>query len=159
MKVIQAGEGAPPANPLDALAAQADQAASPPPPADGEAAPGEDAKPPAKLSNEQCLMMVIEMVRETLCKIAKVESPKSTMSNEVMQPVVDSWGEVLSKYGIDLSAAAGDYIVEIKAAILTVPVLLAIRSGLQAEVKASKVTTVDAAPAAGTVLQAVAVDG
>lgn len=90
------------------------------------------------LTNAQCLMMAFEIMRETLCSFAKVTSPKQTMANDVMLPVADSVGALLDKYGVSLSGVAGDFMTEIKAAIATVPVLLSIRAGLQAEMKATK---------------------
>ena len=102
---------------------------------------GDGAAKPADLTNTQCLAMAVEIVRETLCSFAKVQSPKTTMSNEVMAPVAEALGAVFDKYGISLSGVAGDYMTEIKAAIVAVPVLLSIRSGLQAEVAASKKLT------------------
>lgn len=157
MKVITK-EGPPPAaSPLEALADQAQDLISPPADGEGDAVTTDDAPAP-RMSNAQVLMMAVELVRDTLCSFAKVNSPKTTMSNEVMQPVVDANAAVLDKYGIDLNSAAGDYMTEIKAALVTVPVLLAIRSGLQDELRAAKSTTTPAA-AGPAVLKAVAVDG
>lgn len=124
-------------DPLDALASQAaseqivtEQGA------DGQPLAAD--APPVDMSNDKCLMMAFEVMRETLCSFAKVASPKQTMSNEAMQPVADAVGAVLDKYGVSLSGVAGDFMTEIKAAIVTVPVLLSIRAGLQAEIKAKQ---------------------
>ena len=133
MKIVQKE----PIDPMDALASQAaieEKAAS----ADaGEQQPSSELAP-KDLSNAQCLMMAFEVMRETLCSFAKVTSPKETMRNDVMQPVADAVAAVLDKYGVSLSGLAGDFMTEIKAAIVTVPVLLSIRAGLKAEVKAAK---------------------
>ncbi|WP_341904034.1 hypothetical protein [Polaromonas sp. YR568] len=160
MKITQrTDEGAAPASPLAALADQAQGLLQPPAETGGDTPEGE-VTAPGKMSNAQVLMMAVELVRDTLCTFAKVTSPKTTMANEVMQPVVDANAAVLDKYGVDLSKATGDYMTEIKAAMVTVPVLLAIRSGLSEELKAAKATTTTA-PAAGgpVVLSAVPVDG
>lgn len=128
----------PDVDPLDLLANEAannDAAAGPP--ADGQAA-GTDAAPAVDMSNTQCLMMAFEVMRETLCSFAKLASPKQTMSNEIMQPVSEAIGAVLDKYGISLSGVAGDFMTEIKAAIVSVPVLLSIRAGVQAELRSKQ---------------------
>jgi hypothetical protein len=135
MRIIQAPDKN--VDPLDALAGAANDAMLPPPPESGDGEGGDDG--PKKLTNAQCLMMVCEIVRDTLCVFAKVTSPKVTMANEVMQPVADAAAAVLDKYGIDLSAAAGDYMTEIKAAITAIPVFIAIRAGLVAELNEAKV--------------------
>lgn len=124
-------------DPLDALASQATIEQAGADAASGGQPPGGEVVA-TELSNTQCLMMAFEIMRETLCSFAKVTSPKTTMANEVMQPVADSVGAVLEKYGISLSAVGGDYMMEIKAAISTVPVLLSIRAGIQAEIAAKK---------------------
>lgn len=124
------------ADPLDILASQAsfEQASA------NEAnasLPGAELLP-ADMSNTKCLMMVIEILRETMCSFAKVSSPRQTMKNELMEPVADALGAVLDKYGISLSGVAGDFMTEIKAAIVTIPVLLSIRAGLQTEIREKK---------------------
>lgn len=157
MKVITKENVPPPASPLEALADQAQELITPDT-ANSDEAGSDEAAPAPRMTNAQVLMMAVELVRDTLCSFAKVNSPKVTMSNEVMQPVVDANAAVLDKYGIDLNSAAGDYMTEIKAALVTVPVLLAIRAGLQDELRAVKkpaqTTTV-----MGAVLHAVPVDG
>jgi hypothetical protein len=153
VKITQAPDKNDTLDPLDALAGAANDAMAPALESDGD---GEGVADPQKLTNAQCLMMVCEIVRDTLCSFAKVTSPKTTMANEVMQPVADSVAAVLDKYGVDLSAAAGDYMIEIKAAITTVPVLLAIRGGLMVELAAAKKQLETVAP--GAPLMAVVVD-
>ncbi len=155
MKVITKNETAP-SSPLEALADQAQELITPPADGDGDAVATDDTPAP-RMSNAQVLMMGVELVRDTLCSFAKVNSPKATMSNEVMQPVVDANAAVLDKYGIDLNSAAGDYMTEIKAALVTVPVLLAIRSGLQDELRDAKKPAQTTA-VMGAVLHTVPVD-
>lgn len=99
---------------------------------------------PVEMTNAKCLLMAFEVMRETLCSFAKVTSPKQTMTNEIMEPVADAVGAVLDKYGISLSGVAGDFMTELKAAIVTVPVLLSIRAGLQTEIIAKKEKTTQA---------------
>lgn len=154
-------DAAPAASPLGALADQAEDLLTPPTDTGTADGTGDgDTAPAPRMTNVQVLMMAVELVRDTLCSFAKVSSPKETMSNEVMLPVIEANAAVLDKYGIDLNSAAGDYMTEIKAALVTVPVLLAIRAGLADEVRASKATTSSAPAVTGaTVLHAVPVDG
>ncbi len=121
----------------DLLAAQADAldaASNVTTGPDGEA----QAQEKPALTNEQCLCMGYAMLRETLCSFAKVESPKATLSDDVIAPMAKAQAGVLEKYGINLQSIGGDYMVEIQAAIVTVPVLLAFRAGLQLEIRESK---------------------
>lgn len=124
-------------DPLDALANQATTEQAGADAASGGLSPGGEVVA-TDLTNAQCLMMAFEIMRETLCSFAKVTSPKTTMANEIMLPVADSVGAVLDKYGVSLSGVAGDFMTELKAAIATVPVLLSIRAGIQAEIAAKK---------------------
>ena len=129
------------ADPLDLLASQA---------AKEQSLAGADGNPldadaaPVEMTNSKCLLMAFEVMRETLCSFAKVASPKQTMTNEIMEPVADAVGAVLDKYGISLSGVAGDFMTELKAAIVTVPVLLSIRAELQSEIHAKKEKTTQA---------------
>lgn len=100
-------------------------------------APGEAPQDPG-MSNAQCFAMILEMVRDVLCSVAKVESPKSTLSAEKIAPAAEALGAVADKYGLSLAGAAGNYMVEIKAALVVVPMLLAFRAGLVGEIKAEK---------------------
>lgn len=111
------------------------------------AAPG--APPPApELTNAQCLAMGLQIVRETLCAVAKVTSPKSTLDDATIGTVADAVAPVLDKYGIQLQGIAGGYMVELRAAMVTVPVLLAFRSGLLDELRARNAKPVHQAPPA-----------
>lgn len=148
MKIIPMhpeGEGAAPVDPLDDLAAQAQALDAAGAPSTPDAAPAE-AAPPA-LTNAQCLMMAGQTVREALCAFAKVQSPKSTLDDGTLQTVADAIAPVLDKYGVNLASVAGDYMAELRAAIVTVPVILAARAGLIAEIAASKASKTEA-PAA-----------
>lgn len=102
---------------------------------------GDDGEVATQLTNAQCLCMAYELMRDTLCEFAKVTSPKSTLSDDVIKPMAEAQAKVLDKYGINLQSMGGDYMLEIKAAIVTVPVLLAFRAGLQDEMKAAKKET------------------
>jgi hypothetical protein len=148
MKIITLESKAASSDPLDMLASQAEAQQA------GEAlaaAPEGEAEAPG-LSNAQCFAMAFEMVRDTLCSFAHVKTPKQTLSADKIQPAADALGAVADKYGINLAGAAGNYMVEIKAAMLTVPLLLAFRGGLMTEIKEMKAlaatTPSDAAPAA-----------
>lgn len=131
------GKQAGPKDATDLLIAQADALEA----ADGAAAgplgePVAEEKP--ALTNEQCLCMGYGLMRETLCSFAKVKSPQQTLSDDVIAPMAKAQAAVLEKYGINLQAIGGDYMIEIQAAIVSVPVLLAFRAGLQLEIAESK---------------------
>lgn len=125
-----------PVDPLDMLADEAADLTS--------TITGDDAQPGAapeaqapSLTNAQCLAMGWEIIRDTLCAVAKVSTPKTTLSAEAIGPMAEAQAAVLDKYGIDLASMSGNYMVEIKAAIVTLPVLLAFRVGLQGELAAA----------------------
>lgn len=126
-------------SPLDRLAAQADQGAAE---SDQEQADEQGAPEGPSLTNEQCLGVAWELIRDTLCGFAGVNTPRITLANERIAPMVKAQAAVLDKYGIDLQATAGGYMVEITAAIATLPVLWAFKEGLANELAASKKTTV-----------------
>lgn len=121
-----------PVSELERLADQADQLGAAADPDHG-GAPGAD-QAPAPLTNSQVLITAFELVRETLCTVAGVTSPRRTVSTEQLAPLADAWGAVCDKHGVDLSTMVGDYILEFKAIALTVPVILAARNALQAEI-------------------------
>lgn len=122
----------------DALETETAQAAGP-----GETGAPAEEKP--ALSNEQCLSMGYAMLRETLCTFAKVKTPHATLSDDVIAPMAKAQAAVLEKYQINLQSIGGDYMVEIQAAIITVPIVLAFRAGLQTEIAESKKLTAPAA--------------
>lgn len=101
-------------------------------------ASGEDEASPGVMTNAQCFSMMLEMLRDVLCGFAKVESPKTTLSNDKIAPAAEALGAVADKYGFNLSSAAGDYMVEIKAALVVIPIVLAMRVGLLAEIAVDK---------------------
>ena len=127
------------ADPLDLLARQAanqeaaDLAAS----AGADALTGEAEAVPA-MTNAQCFAMMLEMVRDVLCSFAKVESPKVTLSDDKIAPAADALGAVADKYGLNLASSAGNYIIEIKAGVIVIPLLLAFRASLMDEMQASR---------------------
>ena len=127
------------ADPLDTLArqAQAQENADNADALGADALPGEAEAVPS-MTNAQCLLMAGEVIRETLCSFAKVETPKETLSSDKLQPAADAIGAVLDKHGLNLAGVAGDYMAEIKALLLTVPLVLACRAGLQGEIAAAK---------------------
>lgn len=147
--MIVTKRGDEPVSELDRLAEQAEQLGADQVGADPGAAPA--AQP---LTNAQVLITAFELVRETLCTVAGVTSPRRTVSTEQLAPLAEAWGAVCDKHGLELSAMVGDYILEFKAIALTVPVILAARTALQAELaekrRGADVTDVTekAAPAA-----------
>jgi hypothetical protein len=76
------------------------------------------------------------MLRDVLCSFAKVETPKVTLSADKIAPAADALGAVADKYGLNLAGAASNYMIEIKAALIVVPMLLAFRAGLMTEIAA-----------------------
>lgn len=128
------------ADPLDKLADQAQSdinaagagAPGTEPPGEGEA----QTVPP--ITNAQAVMMSFQIIRDTAAGFAGIQSFKVTLANEKIQPVAEAWAEVLDKYGIQLSDIAGDFMVEIKAAILTLPVLLVARAAMLQELAQRK---------------------
>lgn len=140
------------ADQLDTLAAQADALDLPAPGAAPGGEGGEVAAP--ALTNAQCLSLGYEMARDTLCSFAKVHSPKSTLSNDVIKPMAEAQAAVLDKYGISLQSLGGDYMLEIKAAIVTVPVLLAFRAALVVEMQDLKKLSNPETETAGAAVEA-----
>ena len=128
-------------DPLDALAAEAAGLDAPPA---GEAGPAGPAPPP-ELSNAQIVAMALEMIRDTLCAFAKVMSPKKTLDEAAVKAVAEAIGPVLDKYGVKLSDVLGDFMLELRAAFVTVPIMLAAFTELREEMRAMKAKPVDQA--------------
>lgn len=136
-------------DPLDQLAAEAGAATSGTPAAPGApAAAGDQAgqgdAPP--LSNTDAIMAGVGVMRETLCGFAKLKSPRETMADDLMRPGAVAVAAVLDKYGINLSGMAGGYLVEIQAAMVVVPIVLTIRSGIQSEMAARREAAANTLP-------------
>ena len=129
-------------DPLDVLAREAEgvDTSGAPPEQPGQAQP-------AELSNAQCLAMCLQMIRETLCGIAKVTSPKHTLDDATIQTVADAVAPVLDKHGINLAAVAGDYMIELRAVVVTVPIILAARAALVDEMRSMKAKPIEPEPA------------
>lgn len=142
MKLIT--ENGQPTDPLDNLA---DEAAG----LDGPAPGAEQASgAPPELTNTQIVAMALEMIRDTLCAVAKVLSPKKTLDQAAIVAVADAIGPVLDKYGIKLQAVLGDYMLELRAAFVTVPIMLAAWTELREEIRAMKAKPVETAETAPT---------
>lgn len=144
--IVTRRENEPPQTELDRLADQAGQLGAEIEADQAGAAPGAPADVP--MTNAQVLATAFDLVRETLCTVAGVESPRRTVSSEKLAPLAEAWGAVCDKHGINLAAMVGDYILEFKALALTVPVILAARTALLAEIadKAANVTDVTEKP-------------
>ncbi len=106
-----------------ALGAGADSAASAPAPAP---APGP--------SNAQLIAMGVEMFRELVCLVLKVDSPKETLGPDVAQAIGNAWEPVCAKYGVDLSRLVGGYGPELAAVAVTAPLLFKAYRALDDEV-------------------------
>ena len=129
-------------DPLDQLANDAagiDTTGLPPQP--------DQAQEQAPMTNTQVIAACFELIREGLCTVAKVKSPRATASNEVLQPLADAWGAVCDKHRWNLAEMVGDYILEFKAVTLTIPVIMAARVALAEEIKAMKAKPVEVEPA------------
>lgn len=120
---------------LDDLAKQADNLNSQQPDPDN-AQPGQAA--PLPMTNAQALGAAFELVRETLCIVANVQSPRTTLATDKLQPIADAWGAVCDKRGISLVDMLGDYILELKALGMTVPLFLVAKAALAAEIADKK---------------------
>lgn len=150
--MIRSGQ---PDQPRDELAGLADEARR----ADAEAAaagqpgaPGEqpaDGAPPP-LTNAQCIAMGLQVIRETVAGLAKLDTPRQTLSDANCTTVGDAVGPVLDKYGIQLGAAVGDFAIELRAAMVAGPLLWVAYRAAQDELRARRAKPVEpeAAPAA-----------
>lgn len=126
-------------DPLDLLSrqAQAQENADKAETLDGAALPGE-APAETSMGNAACVAMVFEMMRGALVTMANCKSPLVTLSDEKIKPAAEALGAVADKYGIQLAGVAGDYMVELKAAVIVVPMVWAFRGGLVLEIEADK---------------------
>jgi hypothetical protein len=115
---------------LAGAAAAADGAAAPAP---DDQAHGAPAAP--TLSNRDAIAAGIELFRELVCAVMRVESPKATLSPDVAQRIGQAWEPVCAKYGIDLGAMFGRFGPEIAAAAITAPLVLAAYRALDAELR------------------------
>lgn len=134
-----------PADPLDVLAGEAEGLGAEQ--SDEGAAPGAAPGKAVPLTNAQCLAMALQTIREALCSIAKVKSPRQTLDDETVQVCADAVGPVLDKYGINLAGVAGDYMIEFRAVATVLPIVFAFRSALVDEIRASKAKPVEPEPA------------
>lgn len=125
----------------DELQADADQASTAP-----GAAPGQPAPP--GMTNAQCLTMALQIVRETLCSVVKVQSPRTTLDDAACSAVGEAVAPVLDKHGINLGNMAGDYMAELRALAVTVPIALAVRTALLEELAARRAKPIKPEPAA-----------
>lgn len=137
-----------PADPLDALAGEAEQLQAGIDQASGAPVGDGQQQPAPALTNAQCIAMALEIVRETTCAFAKVSSLKRTLSAESVGAIAESVGPVFDKYGVNLSAMTGDYMVEIKAATVAGPLLLVAWKELREEMAAMRAKPVEPAPEA-----------
>ncbi len=135
---------------LDAIAKQAEASLTP---TDGEHADdlavseAQEAAAP-KLTNAQCVMMALAMVRETMATMADLQSPRVHLSDDKIKAPADAIAAVLDKYHINLQAIGGSYLVEINALAVTMPVVLAAYAAIKAEIKAKDAARSAAPPPA-----------
>ena len=105
-------------------------------PGASSSSPGEPAAP--ALTNAQCLLMAAQLVRETVCTMAKVESPRRSANDETLAPLAEAWAAVLDKHGINLGQHMGEYALELRAAGMTAAVFVQVRAELRAELEAAQ---------------------
>lgn len=142
--VVKRDETAP-ADPLDALASEAQSLGGDAPEDGAQAEPAGENAGPVPLTNAQCIAMALQTIREALCAIAKVKSPKQTMDDSTVQVCADAIGPVFDKYRINLAGVAGDYMIEFRAVATVVPIVLAASAALLDEIRAAKATPVEPA--------------
>ncbi len=134
-----------PADPLAALASEAKAMDGPAAGVtDADVSDAQEAAKPPTLTNQQCILMAGQIVRDTLCALAKVESPRRTLDDATLGTVADAVAPVLDKHGIQLGTVGGDYMAEIRAAMVVVPVILATRAALRDELAARDLAKAEA---------------
>jgi hypothetical protein len=116
------------ANPLDALAAQAESQHS-------DALPGatSDEAEALGLSNEQTIAGAIGAAREAFCFFTRLESPRRVLDDPTVSQLAALWAPVCEKHGINLGQYLGDYALELAAAIGTFTVVASLRTAVVAE--------------------------
>lgn len=135
---------------LDALADAA--ATTLTPPADSHAddlavSEAQEAAAP-QLTNAQCVMMAIGLVRETMASMADLQSPRVHLADDKIKAPADAIAAVLDKYHINLQAIGGNYLVEINALAVTMPVVLGAYAAIKAEIRAKDAARSAAPPPA-----------
>lgn len=120
---------------------------------------GDQAGPagPLPMGNAQALTMAFELIRDTVCTVARVKSPRQVLTGPAMAPLADAWAAVLDKHGVSLSSMVGDYLVEFRAIGLTVPLLLAAREAIREELAARNAKPIE--PESSTVTNGAGPDG
>jgi hypothetical protein len=120
-------------NEFDNLAAEA-EAISIDQPLPGESqAPAVDAPP--EQSSGALLAGMIELAREVFCTIGGVQSPRQVLTPGTVEQLGQAWGAVADKRGWNLSKMMGDYAAEVSAVMVTVPVVIALRRSVVAELE------------------------
>jgi len=126
-------EKAPAADPLEALATQADNL-EPPPLGEGVteadvAAREEQEREAARPGNAQLLAGMFNLARDTVTNLADVHSIQRTLSNRETEQLGAMWGQVLDGYGIRLDAYMGRHGPLIAATLATLAIGVKVRAG------------------------------
>lgn len=102
-------------------------------------APGGDqagqAEPP-KLTTAEMIAGALTVGRDLFCAFTDLHTPKVTLGDQAVAGLATAWGKVIDKYQIDLSKIVGDYMLEIAAVMATLPIAVAVRAGVRAEIAA-----------------------
>jgi hypothetical protein len=83
--------------------------------------PAEPEKP--VITNGAALRRIFITIRETVCVIADLKSPRTTFTDDKAETLGVVWGEVCDEFGINLAGSAGKYGVVVLAAMTTIEVL------------------------------------
>ncbi|MCM2250837.1 MAG: hypothetical protein NDJ19_00620 [Ramlibacter sp.] len=146
----QAADQAAPSG-LESLAAEAESTLNPPPLGEGvtdldvDAQANGPAVPP--MTNAQCILMAVQLVRGTLDTVAHLKTPAVTLSDAKIEPAAAALGAVFDKHGWNLQQWAGDYAAEIAAVATAGPVAWAAWQGIKGELAEAKKAKPAAAPA------------
>lgn len=104
---------------------------------------GPVAAPP--ITNEQVIADVAALIRDVLCMVLNVNSPKTTLGDAQIKGLAAAWGKVATKYQIDLANLKGAYVLEVAAVAQTAIIGMAVYNGLGQEL--GKTVNVQAATA------------
>lgn len=135
-------------DPLEALAGEADQLAADTAPPLGEGVTDADAgmrdAPPVQ-TNAELVAGMVKLARDTVTKLADVQSIQHTLANDVADRLGAMWGDVLDGYGIRLSDHMGKHGKAIMAALATAAIGVGVYKGYRAE-QAARAPTPSPAP-------------
>lgn len=144
MKVVRtdppeggAAGGAQPGGPsLDDLAGQAERLQQEHQDDQAGAAPGAVKQP--TVTNATLIAGALEMTREVLCVMWKLQSPRTTFTTDDATKLGDVWGKVCDARGINLEQYMGAFTLECAAVYATFQIGMAVRAGVIQELAQRK---------------------